>query len=67
MPQCPYYLGVRIKPFFYRKNMSFLLEQTRIKRVSIERGPLNFYLIRRRVPGRMNIPEVQRYFSKTAC
>ena len=19
MPQCPYYLGVRIKPFFYRK------------------------------------------------
>ena len=26
--------------------MSFLLQQTRIKRVSIERGPLYFYLIR---------------------
>ena len=37
----------RIKPgFFIEKNMSFLLEQTRIKLVSIERGPLYFYLIR---------------------
>ena len=33
--------------FYIEKNMSFLLEQTRIKLVSIERGPLYFYLIRR--------------------
>ena len=45
--------------------MSFLLEQTRIKRVSIERGPLNFLFDQ--APGRINIPEVQRYSSKTAC
>ena len=37
----------RIKPFYIEKNMSFLLEQTRIKLVSMERGPLYFYLIRR--------------------
>ena len=46
MPQCPYYLGVHIKPFYIEKNMSFLLEQTPIKRVFIERGPLYLYLIR---------------------